>query len=88
MGGFSFSRVPRPRAPLSLFRRPDRLFFHLFWMAFMARNYVDFVAFHLAAEGHIRTFLMYGLPELLSHFLNIADIQVEFLSNLAIRDIE
>jgi len=42
-GGFSFSSVPRPSSPFSR-RRPGRLFFHRFGMAFVPGHNIDLVA--------------------------------------------
>lgn len=59
------------------------LFFHLFWTSFVACDYVDFVVFHLTIQSDSRTFFAYGLPELLSHSLDITDIQIKLLSDLS-----
>ena len=54
IGGFSFSNVPRPRSPFSQQRRPGRPFFDLLGFTLMSCHYIDFVAFHLAAEHDLR----------------------------------
>ena len=84
-GGFSFSSVPRPRAPLSQFLLPLRPFFNCFRVTFVTCGKVDFIALQFAGEDYIWLLAAYRLPELPGHFLNITDVQTKFLSNLAVQ---
>ena len=59
IGGFSFASVPRPRSPFSRRRRPGR-FFDLLGFTLMSCHYIDFVAFHFAADLVFRIFRKHG----------------------------
>src|SRR6266511_4060491 len=88
IGGFSFANVPRPRSPFNRRRRGGRSFFDRLGMALMSRHHIDFVAFHLATERDLRLALHDALAQLRCHDLGIVRIQIEFLSDLLIREIQ
>ena len=87
IGGFSVSSVPRPRSPFSRRRRRAVPFFNLLGMALMSCYYIDFVAFHLAAERDLRLPLNNALTKLSGHLLSIVAIQIQLMSNLFVRKV-
>src|SRR5208337_2818861 len=64
------------------------LFFDLLGMALMSCHYIDFVAFHLAAERDLWLPLNDTLTKLSGHLLSIVTIQIQLMSNLLIREIQ
>ena len=88
IGGFSFSSVPRPRSPFSRRRRPGRFFFDLLGFTLMSCHYIDFVAFHFAAERDLRLSFKDALTKLSGHLLGIVTVQIQLLSKLFIREIQ
>ena len=79
IGGFSFSSVPRPRSPFSRRRRPAALFFDLLGFSLMSCHYIDFVAFHFAAERDLRLSLNDALTKLSGHLLGIVTVQIQLV---------
>src|SRR5215213_6204001 len=88
IGGFSFSRVPRPGAPFNRRRRPSRPFFYGLGMALMSRYDIDFVTFDLAREGHGGPAIDDPLTQLLDHRPDVILVQVQFLGDLQAREIQ
>ena len=87
-GGFSFSLVPRPRAPLNRFLRPLRSFFYCVRMSFVPRYNIDFITFYLSFKRYRWPFFLYSFTQLLSHFLNIILVQIQFQGNLPVWKIQ
>src|SRR3954452_23782821 len=88
IGGFSFSRVPRPRSPFSRRLRPSRLFLNGGRVALVARHHVDLVDLHLAVEPRLGLALNQALAKLFGHGLDIALAEIEFLGDLPVRQVE
>src|ERR1700691_2040388 len=87
-GGFSFSSVPRPRAPFNRLRRPSRPFFDGGGVSLVAGDDIDFVDLDLALENDRRGLSREPLAQMLRHVLNIAFVQVQFVADLAVRKIQ
>ena len=88
MGGFSFSSVPRPRAPLRRRRRPVRAFFYGLWAAFVTRDHVDLVAFDFSAQRHRRLAINDPLAQLGGHLVRLRRGQPQFRADLAVRYVQ
>jgi hypothetical protein len=84
IGGFSFSKVPRPRAPFRQRRRPRRLFFHCVWPPFMPGHHIDLVAFHFPGQDRVGLAGDDPLAQLLGHPLHVIHVQSQLLGNLGI----
>ena len=54
----------------------------------MSCHYIDFVAFHFAAERDLRLSFNDALTKLSGHLLGIVIVQIQLLSNLFIREIQ
>jgi hypothetical protein len=54
----------------------------------MSRHYIDFVAFHFAAERHLRLSLNDALTKLRGHLLGIVTVQIQLVRDLLIREIQ
>ena len=54
----------------------------------MSCHYIDFVAFHFAAERDVRLSLNDALTKLSGHVLGIVTVQIQLVSNLFIREIQ
>ena len=54
----------------------------------MSCHYIDFVAFHFAAERDLRLSFNDALTKLSGHLLGIVTVQIQLVSNLFIRDIQ
>ena len=88
IGGFSFSSVPRPRAPLRRRRRPVRAFFYRLWAVFMARDHVNLVAFGFTAQRHRRLAINDPLAQLGGHLVRLRRGQTQFCTDLAVGQIQ
>ena len=89
MGGFSFSSVPRPGAPLSLRRRAGRPFFDLFGVPLVTGHHIDLIAFDIPRQHTwLRLAGKDALSQLLCHALHVVFVQVQFVGNLAIREVQ
>jgi hypothetical protein len=86
--GFSLAKVPRPRSPFNRRRRPFRPFFHRFGMPFMTSDDMNFIAFDDTAQGRCGFTLDDALTQLRGHFVDIVFMEIEFLGDLLIRQIE
>ena len=84
MGGFSVSRVPRPRAPFSRRRRPRRPFFHRFRASFMAGHDIDLVAFHVSRQNRFGLAGDDAVTQVLGHPLHVVWIQPQLLGDLGV----
>ena len=84
MGGFSFSSVPRPRAPFRRFRRPLRPFFYRPGVSLMPSHHIDLITFDLFIEFHYRLADHHPLAQLVSHLLNITRVQIQFPGDLTV----
>lgn len=62
--------------------------FDLLRMTLMSCHYIDFVAFHFAAERDLRLSLNDALTMLSGHLFGIVTIQIQLVSNLFIREIQ
>ena len=54
----------------------------------MSCHYIDFVAFHFAAERDLRLSFNDALTKLSGHLLGIITVQIQLVSNLFIREIQ
>ena len=54
----------------------------------MSCHYIDFVAFHFAAERDLRLSFNDALTKLSGHLLGIVTVQIQLLSDLFIREIQ
>src|SRR5215203_272935 len=88
IGGFSFSKVPRPGWPFNPRRRPDRLFRHRYRLTFMARRDVDLVAFHHALQHLSRACRQDPGAQLFGHGLYVTDVEIEFPGDLLVRQVQ
>lgn len=86
MGGFSLSSVPRPGEPLSLRRRPGRLFWRR--VAFVPGHHVDLIGLNRAFQSHWREFGRDPAAQLFAHRLNVRDAQIQFLGDLLVRHVQ
>ena len=64
------------------------VFFDLLGFTLMSCHYIDFVAFHFAAERDLRLSFNDALTKLSGHLLGIVIVQIQLLSNLFIREIQ
>ena len=87
MGGFSFSSVPRPRAPLSRFRRPLRRFFYRRGVSLMTRHDIDFVTLDGILEDRRGLTLNHPVSKLIGHTLHIVFVEIQLLGNLGVRQV-
>src|ERR1700726_1132310 len=78
MGGFSFSRVPRPGAPLRRRHRPAWPFFGGRRIALVPGDHIDLVDLDDARELHFGGFGDEALPQARGHRLDVVRIQVQF----------
>ena len=88
IGGFSVARLPRPRLPLSRHRRPERPFLQPHRAAFVPGHDVDLIAFHLTAQGGGGFLSHEALAQLSRHVMRIVFVEVEFLGNWRIGQVE
>jgi len=82
IGGFSFSSVPRPGAPLRRFRRPLRRFFYRRWLSFVTGHDIDFIALDGPLEDCRRLAFHDSLAPLRGHGLYVIFVEIQFLGNL------
>jgi hypothetical protein len=54
----------------------------------MSCHYIDFIAFHFAAERDRRLSLNDSLTKLSGHLLGIVTVQIQLVSNLFVREIQ
>src|SRR5512143_3188679 len=88
IGGFSFSKVPRPGAPLSRRRRPLRPFFDCLGLALVAGHDVHFVTLNRSGQARLRRAGYDSRAQLLGHRLHVVLIQPQFLSNLLVGQVQ
>lgn len=84
-GGFSVASVPRPFQPATARLAPR--FSDLVGLAFMPGDEVHFVAFDLARQGY-RVFFIDPVAQVLSHAVQIILVQVQFLGNLGVGQVQ
>src|SRR5512142_2103749 len=88
MGGFSFCKVPRPRAPRRRRRRPLRPFFDCLGLPLMASHDVHLVTLHLPGQAWLRLSGHHSGAQLLSHLLNVVRVQAQLLGDLPVGEIQ
>jgi hypothetical protein len=88
MGGFSFSSVPRPGAPASLRRRPNRPLGHRRRLALVPGHDVDLVDLNLALQPHGWSLGNQAVAQLLGHGLHLRPIEAQFLGDLPVREVQ
>lgn len=89
IGCFSFSSVPRPRAPLSRFRCPSGLFLNRGGIALVASHDIDSVDLDLAVEDDLGEFRDQSLTQVAVHRLNVVLIQSQlFPGDLPVRRVQ
>ena len=88
IGGFSFSSVPRPRAPLRRRRRPLRAFFYRLRVTFVAGNHIDLVAFDFSTQGYVRLAIHDPLAQSSRHFVRLGRGQTQLRADLAVGQVQ
>jgi hypothetical protein len=81
IGGFSFPKVPRPRIPFNLLRRP--LGPHRLGIAFVPGDNVELVELNVAAQNHLGCLRHDAVAQ--HHGLGVALAQTEFVRDLTVR---
>ena len=82
------ARVLRPRAPFKRRRRPRRLFFDRLGVTFMSCHHIDFVAFDFPRKHHLRLLRHDPFTQLRRHVVDTVFIQIQFPSDLPIRQVQ
>ena len=88
MGGFSFSKVPRPGAPLRRRRRPGRPFLGGRRIALVARHHIDLVDLDHALKLDVRSLRAQAFAQGRRHRLDVILVQIQFAGDLAVGKIE
>src|SRR5271165_6796367 len=88
IGGFSSPAFLGPVPPSADGVAPVAPFFDLLGFSLMSCHYIDFVAFHFAAERHLRLSLNDALTKLSGHLLGIVTVQIQLVRDLFIREIQ
>src|SRR5512143_2147843 len=88
IGGFSFSKVPRPGTPLSRRRRPLRPLFDGLGLALVAGHDRHFAALDLSGQARLRRAGHDACAQLLGQRLHVVLIQPQFLSNLLVGQVQ
>src|SRR6266498_3207050 len=88
MGGFSVASVPRPRLPLSRWRRPCRLFCDRIRLPFVPGHDRDFVAFDLTRQRGGELLGENTTASLAGHLMHIISVEIKFLSHVVVREVE
>ena len=84
----SFSSVPRPGAPASLRRLRAAPFRDSSWLALVPGDHIDFVDLDLALQPRSRDLGDQTAAQLVRHDLHVACIEVEFLGDLLVRQVQ
>src|SRR5512144_1047478 len=88
IGGCSFSKVPRPGAPLSRRRRPLRPFFNRLGLPLMAGHDIHLVALDLPGQAWLGLCSHHPGAQVLRHLLNVARAQAQLLGDLPVGEIQ